>query len=281
VGHEARDQTMSGRATSFYYSFLALPPDKRAAITAVWDFCRAVDDAVDEPGESIPATALARWRDELERLYEGGQPETIQGQQLLPFISQFKLPRSAFEDLIDGVAMDLDRRRYDTFEALKQYCLRVASAVGLICVEIFGYRDLHARDYAVDLGIALQLTNIIRDVPADLERGRVYIPREDLQRFDCTEGDLRAGIMTDNVRRLLAHQASRARVFYRKAEAALPRHDERRLVAARIMGAIYLELLRTIERSGYDVFRRRARVSRPRQAMVAGLTWLKVMVPFK
>ena len=105
-------------------------------------------------------------------------PETDQGRRLLPFISRFKLPRSAFEDLIDGVAMDLEQRRYDTFEALKQYCLRVASAVGLICVEIFGYRDLHARDYAIDLGIALQLTNIIRDVATDIERGRVYIPKK-------------------------------------------------------------------------------------------------------
>ena len=167
--------------------------------------------------------------------------------------------------------MDLEQRRYDTFEVLKQYCLRVASAVGLICVEIFGYRDLHTRDYAIDLGIALQLTNIIRDVAADLERGRVYIPIEDLIRFGCTEDDLRSGIVTDNVRLLLAYQAERARQFYRKAEAALPQHDERRLVAARIMGAIYLDLLRTIERSGYDVFRRRLRVSRPRQAMIAAL----------
>ena len=272
---------MSGRTTSFYYSFLALPADKRDAIIAVWDFCRAVDDAVDEPGESHPAAALARWRDELVRLYEGGRPETAQGQRLLPFISRFKLPRSAFDDLIDGVAMDLNCLRYDTFEALRQYCLRVASAVGLICVEIFGYRDLQARDYAIDLGIALQLTNIIRDVSADLERGRLYIPEEDLKRFDCTEGDLRAGVMTENVRRLLAYQAERARLFYRKADAALPRQDERRLVAARIMGAIYLELLRTIERADYDVFGRRARVSRPRQAVIAGLTWLKVMVPLK
>lgn len=272
---------MSGRATSFYYSFLSLPADKRHAIIAVWDFCRAVDDAVDEPGESDPAAALARWRDELRRLYEGGHPETAQGQRLLPVISQFNLPRSAFQDLIDGVAMDLECLRYNTFEALRQYCLRVASAVGLICVEIFGYRDVHARDYAIDLGIALQLTNIIRDVSTDMERGRVYIPNEDLTRFDCTDEDLRARIMTDKVRRLLAYQTERAKIFYRKADAALPRHDERRLVAARIMGAIYLELLRTIERAGYDVFTRRARVSRPRQAMIAALTWLKVMVPFK
>jgi phytoene synthase len=269
---------MSGRATSFYYSFLVLPHEKRNAIVAVWDFCRAVDDAVDEPGSGDPARALAEWRLELARLYEGGEPATVEGRHLLPCVKQFRLPRSAFEDLIDGVAMDLERSRYDTFDVLKQYCLRVASAVGLICVEIFGYRDFHTRDYAIDLGIALQLINIIRDVPVDIERGRVYIPTEDLNRFGCTEDDLRSGVVTDRVRQLLAYQAERAKVFYRKAEAALPPHDARRLIAARIMGAIYYDLLRAIERAGYDVFRRRIRVSRPRQAMIAATTWMKGMV---
>lgn len=272
---------MSGRATSFYYSFLALPADKRNAIVAVWDFCRAVDDAVDEPGDQEPVSALAEWREEVVRLYDGREPATPQGKRLAPFISRFALPRSGFEDLIDGVAMDLQRSRYDTFEALRQYCLRVASAVGLICVEIFGYHDLQTRDYAIDLGIALQLTNIIRDIVPDLERGRLYIPTDDLERFGCTEEDLKAGAVTEHVRRLLAFEVQRARQFYAKADAALPRRDERRLVAARIMGAIYFEVLRSIERSGYDVFSRRVRVSRPRQAMIAGLTWLKVMVRFK
>jgi phytoene synthase len=272
---------MSSRATSFYYSFLALPADKRNAIVAVWDFCRAVDDAVDEPGERDPASALEHWRAEVARLYEGREPDTPQGKRLAPFVGRFALPRSAFEDLIDGVGMDLQRNRYDTFDELRQYCLRVASAVGLICVEIFGYRDLQTRDYAIDLGIALQLTNIIRDVAPDLERGRMYIPTEDLQRFGCTEADLKDGRVSENVRRLLAFQVDRARRFYRKADAALPRGDERRLVAARIMGAIYFELLRSIERARYDVFRGRVRVGRPRQAMIAGFTWLKVMASFK
>lgn len=272
---------MSGRATSFYYSFLALPADKRSAIVAVWDLCRAVDDAVDEPGDRDPASALALWRDEVARLYEGGAPATPQGKQLAPYIGRFGLPRSGFDDLIDGVAMDLQRRRYETFEELRQYCLRVASAVGLICVEIFGYRDVQTRDYAIDLGIALQLTNIIRDVAPDLERGRLYIPLEDLRRFGCTEEDLKAGVVAQRVRSLLEFQVERARRFYRKADAALPRHDERRLVAARIMGAIYFDLLRSIQRNGYDVFRKRVRVARPRQAAIAALTWLKVMVPFK
>ncbi|HEV3216532.1 MAG TPA: presqualene diphosphate synthase HpnD [Vicinamibacterales bacterium] len=276
---------MSGRATSFYYSFFALPAEKRNAIVAVWDFCRAIDDAVDEPNagreNASPQQALVRWREEVACLYEGGEPATREGRNLCPYIKQFNLPRAAFGDLIDGVEMDLDRRRYETFEALRQYCLRVASAVGLVCVEIFGYRDLQSRDYAIDLGIALQLTNIIRDVGADLQRGRLYVPLEDLRKFGCTEDDLRAGIVTANVRNLLAFECARAREYYRKAEKALPRPDARRLIAASIMAAIYADLLRTIERSNFEVFGRRLRVSRPRQAMIAAVTWLKVRVPLR
>ena len=163
------------------------------------------------PANGIPPRRSSNGATEVARLYEGREPATPQGSAWLPFIVRFALPRSAFEDLIDGVAMDLQRNRYDTFDELRQYCLRVASAVGLICVEIFGYRDLQTRDYAIDLGIALQLTNIIRDVAPDLERGRVYIPTEDLRRFGCTEDDLRAGSVTENVRRLLAFQVERAR----------------------------------------------------------------------
>ena len=272
---------MKQRATTFYYSFLALPAAKRNAIIAVWDFCRAVDDAVDEPGDRDPVQAITLWREEVARVYDGREPGTPEGRRLLPHVGAFSLPRSAFENLIDGVEMDLQRSRYETFDELRQYCLRVASAVGLICVEIFGYRDLHARDYAIDLGIALQLTNIIRDVSSDLERGRLYIPAQDLRRFDCTETDLRAGVVTDNVRRLMAFEVGRAREFYRQAAAALPRCDGRRLVAARIMGAIYFDLLRAIEKGGYDVFHGRMHVSRRRQAVVAATTWLKAMVPFR
>jgi 15-cis-phytoene synthase len=276
---------MSRRATSFYYSFLALPQEKREAIIAVWDFCRAVDDAVDEaPRESHNnaggegALALAGWREELAGLYEGRDPRTSEGRSLRPCIQRFNLPRAAFEDLIDGVAMDLGTRRYETFEALRQYCLRVASAVGLICVEIFGYQDARTRDYAIDLGIALQLTNIVRDVAVDLEQGRMYLPLEDLARFGCREDDLRAGVVTSPVRSLLAFQCERARQYYRKAEETLPTVDARGLVAAQIMAAVYLALLKAIERANYNVFRGRIRVRRSRQALVAALTWLKVTV---
>ena len=164
------------RKTSFYYSFLVLPAEERRAIVAVWDFCRAVDDAVDEGDGSTARQAVQCWRKELDRCFAGEKPETPQGQRLQPFINRFGLPRDAFEDVIDGVAMDLDHTRYQTFDDLFEYCRRVASAVGMICIRIFGCEDERSREYALQLGVALQLTNILRDIKDDLARGRVYLP---------------------------------------------------------------------------------------------------------
>ena len=268
------------RDTNFYYSFLVLPPDKRRAIVAVWDFCRAVDDAVDEGGDA--AAEVSKWRNELACCFEGGRPETPQGRALQPLIQPFGLPRSAFEALIEGVEMDLHTSRYATFDSLYQYCIRVASAVGLICIEIFGYRNPASRQYAIDLGVALQLTNILRDVRGDLARGRLYIPLEDLARCACSEQDLRreaervdGGAMSSAVKRLLAAQAERAREYYARAESALRREDARRLVAARIMGAIYREILNRIEAADYDVFSGPIRVPRPRRALIAAAVWAR------
>ena len=279
---------MSGRDTNFYYSFVVLPPAKRQAIIAVWDFCRAVDDAVDENRSEAKSTGqdsrqqascdIAEWRAELARCYDGHAPQTQQGLRLKPFVDRFRLPRQAFEDVIDGVAMDLEHQRYETFDALYEYCLRVASAVGLICVEIFGYRDDRSRDFAVELGIALQLTNIIRDVAVDLADGRVYLPQEDLRRFGCSEEDLRKGHVTDSVRALMRHQCDRARSYYERSQRVLPPADSRSLIAARIMAAIYFEILRSIERADYDVFSRVIRVPRPRRAVIAATTWAQGMV---
>lgn len=267
------------RDTSFYYSFLVLPPRKRSAIVAVWDFCRAVDDAVDEAPDGTAAdTRLSLWRAELAACYNGSQPTTPQGRALQPYVGEFKLPRRPFEDLIDGVEMDLAQVRYQTFADLADYCRRVASAVGLVCVEIFGYRDSAARSYAVDLGMALQLTNIIRDVAADLRQGRVYLPAEDLARFHVTEADLRAGQLTPAVSGLLRFECERARFYYAKAASTLPAIDRRSLLAAQIMGAIYLEILRRIERSGYDVFSRRVRVPRPYRALIAMRLWARTLL---
>jgi phytoene synthase len=251
-------------------------------MVAVWDFCRAVDDAVDEgPTVFVPgggngqARELARWRAELAACFEGGRPQTDQGRRLVPFIRRFGLPRDALEAVIDGVAMDLDHQRYATFEDLREYCYRVASAVGLICVEIFGYRDPGTRQYAVDLGLALQLTNIVRDVRTDLRRGRIYLPADDLYRFECTESDLAAGIVTPHIVDLLAFQCRRARQYFEKAESELPRCDRRNLLAARIMGAIYRGILERIEMAGYDVFSREIRVPRPRRAVIALSLWVR------
>ena len=278
------------RDTSFYYAFLVLPPAKRNAIIAVWDFCRAVDDAVDEvvpehlwrggldaDARARATSQLAMWRGELSAIY-AGEPVTRQGKRLVPYVREFELPRERFEDLIDGVEMDLACSHYPTFAALVEYCRRVASAVGLICLEIFGYRDQGARAYAESLGIALQLTNIIRDVADDLRRGRVYLPAEDLERFGVTQDDLRAGEVTPKVAELLRVECARARYYYVRAASQLPRADARSLVAAEIMAAIYFEILRRIERSGYDVFSRRIRVPRPHRAMLALSTWVRTLV---
>jgi phytoene synthase len=280
------------RDTSFYYAFLMLPAAKRNAIVAVWDFCRAVDDAVDEavPGGQWPLDAAARqhaeqelvsWRDELARCFDAsgnlGLPRTRQGRALRPLVSAFELPRQPFEDLIDGVAMDLTKDRYETLDELLEYCRRVASAVGLICIEIFGCRDARSRDYAINLGLALQLTNIVRDVGVDLARGRVYLPQEDLRRFQCTEAALRAGVVTAPVRALLAFEITRAREYFRRAAMALPRADARRLVAAEIMGAIYQDILRRVERRQYDVFSEVIRVPRPARLSLALTTWARTL----
>ena len=273
------------RDTSFYYSFLVLPADQRRAIVAVWDFCRAVDDAADEARAGEEERGVRRWRDELARCYGGGTPETPQGRALQPLIAAFGLPRSAFDALIEGVEMDLHPRRYERFQDLYEYCIRVASAVGLLCVEIFGCRDEGSRQYAIDLGVALQLTNILRDVPGDFARGRVYIPQEDFKRSGCSEADLAAeiaqagrGVRSVAVRGLLAFQAGRARDYYARADAALPPVDARRLVAARIMSAIYRGILRRIERLDYDVFSRVIRVPRPQRALIAAAVWSRSVV---
>ncbi len=268
---------MAARKTSFYYSFLVLPADQRRAIIAVWDFCRAVDDAVDEEESGTgmsPRDAVACWRAELARCFGSETPITSQGERLKPFVRQFDLPRQAFDDVIDGVAMDLDHARYETFDELFEYCRRVASAVGMICIRIFGCRGRAAADYALYLGVALQLTNILRDVKGDLERGRLYLPLEDLRAAGCTVEDLAAGRMTPQVRSLLAFECRRAREFYSRAIAARPAEDRRRLVAAEIMRAVYSETLSRIERRGYDVFSARARIARPIQAFIALRQWL-------
>lgn len=269
------------RKTSFYYSFLVLPSAERQAITAVFDVCRAIDDAVDlETDPARAAAALAAWRDEVARVFEGKPPETLQGRALQPFVKPFHLPRAQFDALIDGVAMDAAPMRFQTFADLEPYCHRVASSVGLMCAEIFQYKDRAVLTYARDLGVALQLTNILRDVGVDYRRNRMYLPLADLAACGCSEDDIRqqverkaGGRVSPNVRAALAMQGGRAREYFARAVAVLPKEDASRFVAAEIMHGIYFELLKRIEAADYDVFSQLARVPRPAQARLALRTW--------
>ena len=264
------------RDTSFSYSFLVLPTDQRQAVGLVWDFCRAVDDAVDEaPNGSTAAVEIAKWRDEVDRLFGADGPLTPQGQKLKAVVVAFSLSRQPFDDLVDGVEMDLHHVRYQTFDELVDYCRHVASTVGTMCIEIFGSRGPRSTDYAHNLGLALQLTNVIRDVAVDLANGRIYLPQDDLRRFGVTEADLHAGKVTDPVRRLLAHQCQRARHFYNVAAQAMPPAEAHRLVAAAIMGGIYFEVLQRIERRGFDVFTEVIRVPKAVRARIALSIWAR------
>jgi phytoene synthase len=274
------------RNTSFYYSFLVLPAPKRAAILAVFDFCRAVDDGVDLAADDASAeAAVAGWRAEIDRIFGGQAPATPEGRQLQPVAGRFALPRVHFDALVDGVAMDIGRRRYRTFAELEGYCQHVASAVGLICAEIFGYRQPSVLDYARDLGVALQLTNILRDVAVDYRSGRCYLPAEDLDRCGCREADIACeverggpGVASDRVRAVLEHHAARARVYFARARRALPAAEAQAFLPAEIMRAIYADLLRRIEARGCDVFSGLVRVPRARQAQIAMSTWWTLRV---
>jgi phytoene synthase len=273
------------RDSNFAQAFLVLSPLKRRAIGAVWDVCRAIDDAVDEhplatdEDRERARERLAAWRTEIHACFTSGiWPKTPQGIALMPYVRMFRFSKRLFEDLIDGVAMDIGPRpRYRTFKELHQYCYRVASTVGLICIDIFGAREADSRDYAVDLGVALQLTNILRDVPKDLERGRLYIPMEDMERFRCSEAMLQDQWRTPPVIALLRFQAERARHYYFRAARLLPRRERRRLAAAEIMGATYYALLNEIERRNYDVFTETVKLPSSDKASLAFRTWLRAL----
>ena len=261
--------------SNFFYAFLCLPRRQREAIFAVYAFCRIVDDAVDLGRDrEEQQRALQQWREEIARVY-GGAPEHPAGQRLQDAIRTFPIPREVLLEVIAGVEMDLERTTYETFEDLYPYCYRVASAVGLCCIEIFGYGDPRAREYAVNLGIALQLTNILRDVQADARAGRVYVPQEDLRRFGIRADDFAAGRYTPAFVELMTFEAARARAYYERAWAALPAADARRLFAAEIMGRTYFALLRAIEARRFQVFGVRVGLSTHRRIGIALSCWLR------
>jgi phytoene synthase len=261
-------------ATNFYYAFRLLPPDRRDALYAVYAFCRAVDDAADEHDPREAPRLLADWREELDRCYRGFPLHPVTT-AIAAALERFPIPRNALEAVIDGVEMDLTVRRYRTFAELEQYCRKVASAVGLAAIEIFGYRSPATREYAEKLGIALQLTNILRDLREDAGRDRIYLPLEDLERFGVAPEDVLRGVYNRRFRALMAFETERARGYYRAAAERLPPEDVKALRAAEAMRATYAELLERIEAADYFVFGPRVRLSGARKATLAASLWLR------
>lgn len=265
--------------SNFYYSFLSLPRPQREAIFAVYAFCRSVDDVVDmEANPVIQRQNLMAWKEEVARCFDG-TPDHPVAHRLAEVIKNFRLPREYFEEILNGIEMDILKNRYETFEDLRPYCYRVASVVGLICLRVFGCRADEADDYGVNLGLALQLTNIMRDVRADAERGRIYLPRAEMARFGYPEEDLLASRYTPAFVALMTHQAARAREYFNRAQAAFPRAARRRLMAAEIMGGIYRRLLWTIEARHYNVFDGPVRVPASRKAWIALSCWARAHFP--
>ena len=261
--------------SSFYYSFLFLPPERRRAITALYAFCREIDDVVDECHDAqIAATKLAWWREELARVYAGNPQHPI-GQALRPATERFNLPHELLSEIIDGMEMDLTQSRYLDFTALSLYCYRVASVVGLLAAEIFGYQDRHTQKYAHDLGMAFQLTNIIRDVGEDARRGRVYLPLDEMKRFGVTVDDLFEARQTDDFRRLMEFQIERAEHYYAQALAQLPTSDRKTQRPGLIMAAIYRDVLDVIKAEGCLVLKQRTSLTPLRKLWLAGLTWVR------
>ena len=238
--------------SNFYYAFLFLPRRRREALYAVYAFCRLVDDAADDARTPDEARQrLAFFRRELDAVWGDAEPQHEASRELRAAVRAFPIRREDMEAVIEGCEWDATRRRYETWEELRAYCYRVASAVGLMCIEIFGYRSPRARQYAIDLGLALQLTNVLRDVGEDARRGRLYLPLEDLAAFEVDESEVMVGLRTPAVRRLLAFEARRARGLYLSARAAIGEAERARLVVAEIMGDIYESLLDELERRGF------------------------------
>jgi 15-cis-phytoene synthase len=258
--------------SSFYYAFILLPPERRRALHAVYAFCRFIDDIADDESIREPALLLKRWREELDRVY-AGSPTRALSRALADSARRFRIPRELFEEIINGVEMDLSRKRYQSWEELRPYCYRVASALGLICIEIFGYRNPSAKLYAENLGLALQLTNILRDVREDAERGRIYLPLEDLARFNVSEEEILGGVYTPNFVRLMDFEARRARELYALAQSELAAEDRATLLTAEAMRLIYAALLERIVKSNYRVLDRRHSLSAPHKLYLVGRAW--------
>jgi phytoene synthase len=246
-------------------AFVSLGRERKRDITVFYAFCRVVDDIADSAELSVIAKRvhLANWR---QLLRTPAPDEPLLARDVRQLMHKYSLPPDMLEEIIAGVEMDLSIARYPTFEELRVYCYRVASAVGLVSIEIFGYRNPRCREYAINLGLALQMTNIIRDVWKDFQAGRIYLPQEDLSRFHYSETDLAKRQYTEHFLQLMQYEALRAREYFSRAVAELPSEDRRAMVPAEIMRSIYRALLRRIELDKFRVFEKEYRLSKPEKA---------------
>ncbi len=268
-------QKAAASGSSFYYAFLFLPPERRRAITALYAFCREVDDVVDETQEpQIAATKLAWWRAEVGNLF-AGKPQHPVTKALAVSKDRFSIRQERLNDIIDGMEMDLTQSRYLDWPGLERYCYRVAGAVGLLAAGIFGYHDPRTLEYARELGIAFQLTNIIRDVGEDARKNRIYLPMAELKEFGVPAADILASRETPQFKRLMAFEAARARRHYEQAMRALPDADRRTQRPGLIMAAIYRTLLEEIERDGFRVLTRKTSLTPLRNFWIAWRTWVR------
>ena len=271
----AEDITKASHS-SFTLPFLFFPKEQRNALQTVYAFCRQTDDIVDEePNETKRIAMLTKWRDELGNALDG-KSEYILLNQLSATAATFSIPVQHFYELIAGVEMDLNKKRYETFEELKEYCYHVASSVGLMCLGIFGTRNKQTKQYAVTLGVALQLTNIIRDVHADAQQGRIYLPQEDLKRFNYTEDELLHNVYNSNFIALMNYESQRAQEYYDFAKHLLPPEDKRSMFAAKIMERIYFHTLIRIKKFRYNVFERKLSLPKYLQFLIAAKYWIQL-----
>lgn len=261
--------------SSFYNSFRFLNKDKRRAITALYAFCREVDDVVDECSDAdVARTTLNWWRNEVAAIYSG-KPQHPVTQALVPIVRQFNMAQEHFLEIIDGMEMDLNQARYEDFKSLQLYCYRVASVVGLLSVGIFGYTDRQTLKYAHDLGIAFQLTNIIRDVGEDARRNRIYLPMDELKQFGVTAADILNARETENFQKLMAFQIERAQRFYQQAHDHLPAVDRKAQRTGLIMAAIYRAVLDEVVASGCHVLKERVSLTSRYKLWLAFKAWIK------
>ena len=278
------DQITRKSGSNLALAFVLLPPEKRAAMSALYAFCRQVGDIADEDSEPVErrAAELQCWREETRAICEGREASLPVLQELKPFVERYRLPFRLFDELITGVEMDLVTVRYADQPSLEKYCYHVASVVGLLSIEIFGYSDPACRQYADALGKALQLTNILRDVGNDAQRGRIYLPLSDLKAFGVTEQEILAGTSSDRFLALAREIDRRARACYMEAKRLLPAVDRDAMMTAELMGAVYWELLIQLERAGFPVLDPKPwRLSRGKKIRIVFATWLKWKLGFK